>query len=142
MRSNQPDILNNYSGLIEQKDFKDKALLDLCEEVGKSLTRNSNNQVRKFYDGLRTIARRAKQANLNLYVQLTLYRARVMYSKARNDKRRGSGIDEQFQTFLVRSIDAILGKEADEQPQALGSFAEYFEAVYGYYYFYAPRENR
>ena len=135
MESSRSNVLDDYADLIRQKSFKDKEVLNLCENLGKSLRDNSNNQVRKFYDGLRTIARRGDR--VDPYVQLTLYKSRVMYSSA----RRG-GINSQFRDFLVKSLNVILAKEQKGMPKALQDFAEYFEAVYGYYYCYTPKENR
>lgn len=132
---NNSNILDSYIKMIKQKSFKDKPVLDLCEKIGESLKKNSNTQMRKFYDGLKTIARKGQNKQIDPYVQLTLYKSRVMYSAARK-----GGMNNQLRRFLVKSVDTILDKEQQEMTVALQDFMDYFEAVYGYY-FYAS-ENR
>jgi CRISPR type III-A-associated protein Csm2 len=131
------NALNSLKNLLEKekKSFTDDEVMELCEELGKTLARkkrrdekkeNTNTQVRKFYNLIGVV--KTKKSDEKIKISLRTFQAQVAYAIARKT------INEDFKEFFDVSFKKVLG--SPEITKTLDQFTKFFEAVYAYFYYY------
>lgn len=124
------------------KNLNKVELLDTeAELVGKVIGyENRRSQIRGFFDEINAIRAKLEAAkeetNLkfeDLLPAIKLIKAKVAYKSSRKASG-GSLVSQRFKNLIFKSIDSIKTKE-DFQV-----FAEFFEAMYAYFYGYARHE--
>lgn len=129
------EALNKFCNLIQNKRFTDNEVLNLNEELGKSLTGRDDTitQVNKFYN----LVKVAEATDVNqIAIKLHVLKAQVTYATARDT------ISPDFKKFFDASLEKILkNNNQNERKEWLKEFATFFESVYAYFYFYTKKSR-
>lgn len=132
-----------FKELIQSKGFKDDKVMELSDELGKSLAGGSQGrgerdgkettktQVRKFYNLVRVAQTSASAQGTSpemVKVKLRSLQAQVAYAVARKT------ISPQFKDFFDISLNKVIG--SPNLKESLTEFGTFFEALYAYFYYH------
>lgn len=124
-----------FSSMAEQKakdlvHKKDKKPKGRPVEIGTT-------QIRRFFDDVKAIQRylnqfqdqEREQAFRRKHPEIMMMKAKVTYARGRD------AVTDEFKRFIEENISVIKSLRDFEV------FCKFFEAVYGYFYFYSPKKG-
>lgn len=105
---------------------------------GKGDVDISTTQIRRFFDDVKAIKhyldqfrdkKKREEAFGRKLPEIMMMKAKVTYARGRD------AVTDEFKNFIEKNISAI------KSPRDFEVFCKFFEAVYGYFYYYSPKKS-
>ena len=104
---------------------------------GKGDVDISTTQIRRFFDDVKAIKhyldqfrdKKREEAFRRKLPEIMMLKAKVTYARGRD------AVTDEFKNFIEKNISAIKSLRDFEV------FCKFFEAVYGYFYYYSPKKS-
>ncbi len=105
--------------------------------TGKGFVEIGNTQMRRFFDDIKSIQRyldqfqekERKEAFRRKLPEIMMMNAKVTYARGRE------AVTDEFKNFIEKNTLAI------KSLRDFDVFCKFFEAVYGYFYYYSPNKK-
>lgn len=116
--------------LVNKKDTSSK---------GRGTVEIGNTQMRKFFDDIKAIQhyisqfqdKEREEAFRRKLPEIMMINAKVTYARGRD------AVTDEFKKFIQKHINTAVIKSLRD----FEVFCKFFEAVYGYFYYYTPKKS-